>query len=57
MKIYRHIKTNKPYLKLKTTKIKIDGIWTDGIVYLCLYRNLDGMIWVRTQEDFKNNFK
>lgn len=57
MKIYRHKKTNKPYLKIKSTKVKINGVWTDSTIYLCLYLNSDGMIWVRTEEDFKNNFK
>lgn len=55
--IYRHIKTNKPYIKLKNTKIKINGIWETAIIYMCLYWNKDGMIWVRLENDFKQNFK
>ena len=55
--MYRHIKTNKPYFILKRTKVKIDGIWKDAIVYVCLYFNKDGMVWVRLKEDFELNFK
>lgn len=54
--IYRHIKTNKPYLKIKSSKVKIDGIWVDAVIYMCLYWNSDGMFWVRTKEDFNKNF-
>lgn len=56
MKIYRNNKNKKPYLKLFKTKTKINGQWENSIVYLCLYLNKDGMIWVRTIEDFNKNF-
>ena len=55
--IYKHIRNNKPYLKLLNTKIKINGVWVKGVIYLCLYINKEGMIWVRTEEDFKKEFK
>lgn len=55
--IFRHIKTNKPYLKIKNTKIKINGVWENAIIYMCLYSNKDGMFWVRLENDFKENFK
>jgi hypothetical protein len=57
MKIYRHLKTNKPYLKVLKSKAKINGIWSPCIIYLCLYWNKDGMLWVRLEDDFNQNFK
>lgn len=58
MKIfYRHIKTNKPYIKVLSTKVKTQGVWIEAIVYMCLYLNKDGMFWVRLVDDFKNNFE
>jgi hypothetical protein len=57
MKIYRHLNNGKPYLKLVKSKVKIEGEWKEAIIYLCLYLNKDGMIWVRTIEDFEHNFK
>ena len=57
MKIYRHLKNKKPYLSLFKTQIKLDGNWSPCIIYMCLYWNKDGMIWVRKEEDFNQNFK
>lgn len=57
MKIYKYKKTNKPYLKLCESNIKINGLWVKTIIYLCLYWNKDGMIWVRTKSDFFENFE
>ena len=54
--VYRHVRTDKPYLKLFESKIKIGGVWSPCVIYLCLYINKDGMIWVRESEDFKQNF-
>lgn len=47
---------NKRYLKLFNTKIKIDGIWVDGIIYLALYKNTDGYLYVRTKDNFNKTF-
>lgn len=55
--IYTNIKNNKKYLKLKHSKVKIEGVWQDVVIYFCLYWNKDGMIWVRTVKDFNENFK
>lgn len=54
-----HTKTGKPYTLLTTKfKQKISGTWIDK--ELCLYRadypNPDGQYFVRTQEDFFENF-
>jgi hypothetical protein len=57
MKIYRHYKNGKPYIKLLRTKVKIEGDWQEAVIYLCLYLNKDGMIWVRTVKDFEQSFK
>ena len=56
MELIKHNKTNKTYLKLFTTKVKIGGLWVPAIIYVCLYWNKDGMIWVRTKKDFEQNF-
>lgn len=47
----------KPYAFHSKTKIKINGERIDGVIYLCLYENPDGMIWVRTEEEFFRFFK
>lgn len=47
----------KQYRIFAESKMKIDGKWIDCIVYQTLYVNEDGWIWVRTKEDFFNNFK
>ena len=56
MKIVSH-KKGKKYLKLMNIKIKKDDQWLDGVLYLCLYFNRDGMLWVRFKDDFEKNFK
>ncbi len=53
----KHLKTLKPYIKLWSTKVKINGVWIPAVIYMCLYYNKDGIIWVMTKEDFENNFK
>ncbi len=47
----------KSYRLLQSTKIKIDGEWVDGIIYMCLYKNPDGLIYVRTKKEFFEKFK
>jgi hypothetical protein len=47
----------KRYEIFSKTKIKINGVWVDGIIYVCRYENPDGMIWVRTAEEFFKLFK
>ena len=54
--IYRNRKNQKLYAKITRTKIKIADVWTDGVIYLCLYLNGDGMVWVRTVDNFNDNF-
>jgi len=38
------------------SKMKIDKIWQDVVIYKCLYENPDGDTWVRPVEDFEENF-
>ena len=60
----------KPYKVLLETKAKASGFadamdvdrydasreWIDVVIYECLYENPDGMVWVRTKEQFYNLF-
>lgn len=55
--IYRHKTNNKLYLRLLNLQIKLDGTWVDATLYMCLYYNRKGMLWVRVKEDFNNNFR
>jgi len=48
---------NKPYKIFTETKVKINGEWIDCTIYLTLYDNEDGWIWVRTTDEFTNLFK
>jgi hypothetical protein len=45
-----------PYKIFTSTKVKIDGVWHNAIVYECLYDNQDGKYWVRLEEEFFNLF-
>lgn len=45
-----------PYRIFAQSKVKIDGIWIDCIIYQCLYLNPDGDLWVRNKEEFFNLF-
>ncbi|MEK6828913.1 MAG: hypothetical protein AABY15_02220 [Nanoarchaeota archaeon] len=47
----------KKYRIFAETKIKINGVWVEGIIYQTLYHNPDGWIWVRTKEEFFELFK
>jgi hypothetical protein len=42
----------KPYKILYKSKLKLDGEWIPCVIYKCLYKNPDGLIWVRKQEEF-----
>jgi hypothetical protein len=55
--IVRHLKNRKLYLKLFKSKIKRENVWENCVIYLCLYFNKDGMLWVRYTDDFNENFK
>lgn len=55
MRIYYY--KDKPYEVLSDTSIKIGDEWIPGIIYICLYENKDGMVWVRTKEEFNKLFK
>lgn len=48
---------DKPYQLVHMTKIKLNGIWQEAVLYKCLYVNPNGMLWVRLKDDFFNNFK
>ena len=54
-KIYEY-KNNK-YRIFAETKVKINGIWEECIIYQTLYVNKDGWIWVRTKKEFFELFK
>lgn len=46
----------KPYKIANKTKIKIDGRWVPCVVYKCLYKNPDGLYWVRLKDEFFSLF-
>ena len=48
---------DKPYRVVCESKVKIDGVWLDCVIYEALYENLDGKIWVRPRLDFVTNFR
>ena len=48
---------DNPYTILSETKIKINNMWKDYIVYKCKYKNPDGSIWVRQRQEFFELFK
>jgi hypothetical protein len=43
---------NKPYKILYKSKIKLKGEWKPCVIYKCLYKNPDGLIWVRDHKEF-----
>ncbi len=49
---YIHNKTGNKYRFVKTTLIKINGEWVEGIIY----RNDKGIDFVRLKEDFNKSF-
>ena len=51
--IYRHIQTNKKYIRLLNCKVKFIGIWIDAIIYM----SLNFKLYVRTKSDFHDKFK
>ena len=54
-KIYEY--KGKKYSIFIETKAKIDGVWTEAIVYLAQYENPDGLFWIRTRKEFFELFK
>ena len=54
-KIYTY--KGKLYEIFLETKSKVNGVWTDWIIYQCLYENHDGMFWGRSKEEFFELFK
>ena len=48
---------NKLYRIFAESKVKIEGVWVDCIIYQTLYSNEDGWIWVRNKEEFFELFK
>jgi hypothetical protein len=55
IKIYYY--KEKPYKIFCNSKIKINNIWEDVVIYECLYENPDGKYWVRFNDDFYSLFK
>lgn len=47
----------KQYVIEYYTQVNINDEWKDAIVYKCLYKNPDGMIWVRLKDEFFELFK
>lgn len=43
---------NRPYKILTESKIKLHGEWQDVTIYICLYDNEDGSIWVRPSGEY-----
>ena len=54
-----HTKTGKPYILIDpNAMMKIDGEWKKGfVIYQPAYKNNDAKHFIRTQEDFFENFK
>jgi hypothetical protein len=55
---YEH--KGKQYCILAHSKFKsidLDLIWIDCVVYMCLYDNPDGLVWVRPAKEFYELFK
>lgn len=42
---------DKPYEVLTTAKTKIEEEWVESIVYIALYNNKDGEVFVKTEKD------
>lgn len=40
-----------------TDTIHKDMEWIEVVIYMCLYENPDGMVWVREKSEFYNKFK
>ena len=58
MKKYIHKKTGNPYSLVDKTMFKLNGEWIKELVlYKTEYYNPDGEYFVRTKEDFYNNFE
>lgn len=58
MKKYIHKKSGKLYSLVDKTMFKLNGEWIkDLILYKTEYNNPDGEYFVRTKEDFYNNFE
>jgi hypothetical protein len=52
----RYTYKGKIYIIFEETKVNINNIWVDAIIYQALYDNKDGIFWVRTKEEFYNLF-
>ena len=47
---------DRPYKILYETVIKEGDIWIPVVIYVCLYDNSDGNIWVRKTDEFDKKF-
>ena len=47
---------NRPYKILQETAIKEGGEWVPVVIYICLYDNSDGKIWIRKTDEFDKKF-
>ena len=54
-KIYTY--KGKKYRIFAESKMKVNGVWKDCVIYQTLYYNEDGWIWVKSSEEFFKEFK
>lgn len=47
----------KTYRVVMEYKVKINNEWVPAIIYECLYNNPEGMVWVRTKDEFLQKFQ
>ena len=52
----RFIYKGNLYCIFQETKMKIDGVWIDCVIYQTLYNNKDGEFWVRSSKEFYDLF-
>lgn len=54
----QHIKTNRVETVIDFCKIKINGVWFEGVIYEGIdYKTNEIQKFVRTKENFCKNFK
>ena len=53
----RYIYKGNLYVIFIKTKMKVNGVWIDCVIYQTLYDNQDGEFWVRSSDEFYQLFK
>lgn len=53
----RYTYKGKIYVIFAQTKMKVNNVWEDCVIYQTLYDNTDGEFWVRSKEEFYQLFK